>query len=335
MNDYAKRPPFFAYGMLVVGVLAVSFAAILIKLTTAPPAITALYRMIITAVLIAPFAGRRSFRAVRALTNRQRLAMTASGSLLAIHFILWIGSLFYTSVASSTLFLSLQPIFALLGARLFFAERVPKKAWGFAFLAVLGTALIGGRDLALGGSAAWGDLLSVAGTLAVTGYLLIGQNLRSKVPTLAYSLAVYVIAAIVLAVYCLVRGYSFTDYPQTDWRAFILLALIPTVLGHTVFNGLLKYLPASTVSMSIVGEPLGATALAYVIFGDRVPPIWFIGAALAVTGIVVFMRATHVAAGGGDVAAPDPIALSRDRGDDPFPAVSDEDRQQSVEFPGK
>lgn len=301
-----SRTTLIAYLVLFVAVLAVSFAAILIKLTTAPPAVTALYRMLITAVLLAPFALADTVRALRAMSLRERLAIAGSGAMLALHFLLWIGSLFYTSVASSTLFLSLEPIVVLIGARVFFAERVPLRAWGFALLAVLGTALIGGRDMTAGGTAAYGDLLSVGGTVAVSGYLLIGQTLRRKVSTLSYSLAVYSVAAGVLAIYCMARGYSFVNYPSTDWRAFLLLALIPTILGHTLFNGLLKYLPASTVSMSIVGEPLGATALAYVLFGDRVPVIWFLGAALAVTGIIVFMRTTHVAAGGGDVAAPDP-----------------------------
>lgn len=288
-----KRPPIRAYVMLGVGVIAVSFAAIFIKMTTAPPAITAFYRMVMTCFLLLPFAGRDAVRIIRSLTWRGRGAVASSGALLAVHFILWIGSLFYTSVASSTLVLSLQPIFALIGARLFLGERVVRKAWRYAFLAVLGTALIGWRDVLAGGTAAYGDLLSIGGVIAVTGYLLIGQTLRRKVKALPYSLAVYLVAAVVLAIYCVWHGYSFTDYAWSDWRAFILLTLVPTILGHTLFNGLLKYLPASTVSMSIVGEPLGATALAYVIFGDRVPFVWFVGAALAVTGIVVFMQVTH------------------------------------------
>ncbi|MCY0874686.1 MAG: DMT family transporter [Firmicutes bacterium] len=294
------RPPIKAYLLLGVGVLAVSFAAIFIKMTVAPPAITAFYRMIMTSVILLPIAGRDSWRLMRRFSVRERGAVTASGALLALHFILWIGSLVYTSVASSTLVLSLQPIFALIGARIFLGERVVRKAWRYALLAVVGTALIGWRDVAAGGTAALGDLLSLGGVVAVTGYLLIGQSLRHKAKALPYSLLVYIVAACVLGLYCVARGYSFTDYGWSDWRAFILLTLIPTILGHTLFNALLKFLPASTVSMSIVGEPLGATALAYVIFGDQVPLAWFVGAALSVTGIVVFMRVTHSA------SAPDP-----------------------------
>lgn len=305
MKGARVRPPLLAYGMLLLGVLAVSCAAILIKLTNAPPAITAFYRMAMTSALLLPFAGRGALAAWRNLTGRERLALIASGAFLALHFILWIGSLFYTSVGSSTLLLSLEPIFVLLGARLFFTERVPVRAWAFALVAVLGTALISVHDLVAGGSAAFGDALSVGGTISVSGYLLIGQRLRRTVAALPYSLLVYMVAAVVLALYAAVQRDSFVAYGWGDWRAFLLLTLIPTVLGHTLFNGLLKYLPASTVSMSIVGEPLGATALAYILFGDRVPFVWFVGAALAVTGIVVFMRTTHAAAGGGDIAAPD------------------------------
>ncbi|MCY0869283.1 MAG: EamA family transporter, partial [Firmicutes bacterium] len=98
---------------------------------------------------------------------------------------------------------------------------------------------------------------------------------------------------LLLTGYSLLRGYSLVNYPAGDWRAFILLALIPTVFGHALFNTLLKHLPASMIAMSIVGEPLGATTLAWLIFGDRIPLLWYVGAALVVVGVLAFMRALH------------------------------------------
>ncbi len=301
MNQEGKRGAqvngqkrhWIAYSVMGVGVLAVSFAAILIKMTSAPASVTAAYRMWMTVLLLSPFALRGIGPAWRALTGRDKIILGFSGAALAVHFIFWINSLFYTSVASATLLLALQPIFALLGAHILFRERVKYSVWLFALIAVIGTALIGWRDIRLGGTAAYGDLLAVIGTVAVTAYMLAGQRVRQVMSAMHYSFLVYVVAGVVLTLYSVARGYSLYEYPASDWRAFILLALIPTILGHTLFNTLLKYLPASTIAMSIVGEPIGATALAYVIFGDAIPRLWYLGATLVVLGIVLFMRAAH------------------------------------------
>lgn len=289
----AFDPPLIAYGLLGIGVIAISTAAIFIKMTTAPPAITAFNRMWMTAVLLLPFAIRGLWSTVRSLSLRDRALLILSGAFLAVHFIFWIGSLFYTSVASSTLVLALQPIFAMIGAYALFGERTRGVAWIGAAVAVLGTLLIGWRDLTASDRAALGDLLSALGTLSVTGYMLAGQSLRKRVSALHYSFLVYIVAAGILALYSLWQGYSFTAYPVSEWRIFVCLAIVPTVFGHTLFNALLKYLPASTVSMSIVGEPIGATVLAYFVFGQTVPIAWYVGAALVLGGIALFLRVSH------------------------------------------
>jgi drug/metabolite transporter (DMT)-like permease len=283
-----------SYAGLAVGVIAVSFAAIFIRMTTAPPAVTAMYRMWMTCVVLAPFAVRGLRQAVRKLTPKERWLLLLSGAFLAIHFILWIGSLFYTSVASSTLLLALEPVFALIGGIWLLGERAPHAAWWWALLAVAGTAVIGFHDLRAGGTAPYGDLLSLLGSLAATAYMLAGRRLRGHLNAMHYSFSVFVIAGLLLTGYSLARGYSLVHYPVSDWRAFVLLALIPTVFGHALFNTLLKHLPASMIAMSIVGEPLGATLLAWLIFGDRVPVLWYVGAALVVVGVLAFMRALHL-----------------------------------------
>jgi drug/metabolite transporter (DMT)-like permease len=284
-----------AYGQLGVGVAAISFAAIFIKFTSAPPAVTAMWRMWLTAAVLAPFAWRANGVPWRGMNPRSWLLLFVSGGVLAIHFVFWIRSLFYTSVASSTLLLSLQPVFALIGVRIFFGQRPPRLVWLEVGVAVLGTALIGWGDLRLGGAAPYGDLLSILGAAAAAAYFLAGQGLRRNMPSLSYSMLVYSVAAAFLTLYSLARGYSLTGYDWTNWRSFILLALVPTLFGHTLFNSALRHLPASTVSVSIVGEPLGATVLAYFIFGSRVAPSWFAGAALVAAGVWSYMRTMHAA----------------------------------------
>ncbi len=289
----SEHRPIWAYGVLAIGVIGVSFAAIFIKMTTAPASITAMYRLLMTAIMLAPFAIPGLLRTVRELTWRDRGLLFLSGALLATHFIFWIQSLFATTVASSTIFIALQPIFALVGAHLLLRERVGWQAWGFAFLAFIGTAVIGWHDLLRGGTAGIGDVLSVVGVLFAALYMLAGQGLRPKVPALQYNFLIYIVASVILAIYSVIHHDSFLHYQVGDWRAFFLLALIPTIFGHTIFNTLLKYLPASVISMSIVGEPIGATILAYFIFANPITLPWVVGALIVLPSVVLFMRTVY------------------------------------------
>ena len=289
----SEHRPLWAYGVLAIGVMGVSFAAIFIKMTAAPASITAMYRLLMTALMLAPFAIPGLVRTIRSLSWRDRGLLVLSGVLLATHFIFWIQSLFATTVASATIFIALQPIFALIGAHLLLHDRVGWRAWGFALFAFLGTAVIGWHDLMRGGPAAIGDLLSVVGVLFAALYMLAGQGLRPRVPALQYNFLVYLVASVVLALYSALHGDSFTHYQASDWRVFFLLALVPTILGHTIFNTLLKYLPASVISMSIVGEPIGATILAYFIFADPITWPWLVGALIVLPSVVFFMRTVY------------------------------------------
>ncbi len=285
--------PIVTYMWLGIGIVAISFAAIFIKMTTAPASITAMYRMLMTAVLLAPFAWSGLRAALRRMTVREKLILLVSGVALAVHFIFWIHSLFYTSVASSTLVLTLQPIFVLIGDYFVFKKHVAIRTCLFAAVVIFGTALIGWHDLHAGKTALLGDLLSLLGTAATAVYFLAGQTLRRGLSSVHYSFLVYVISGVLLAFYSLGRGHSLVDYPRSDWELFLLLTFVPTLFGHTLFNTLLKHLPASTIAISIVGEPIGATFLAFLIFRTPIPSLWYAGAVMVSVGIVLFVHSIH------------------------------------------
>ncbi|MGZ4111146.1 MAG: DMT family transporter [Tumebacillaceae bacterium] len=278
---------------MLVGVLAVSFSAILIKWSSAPAAILGLYRLLFTFLLLGPFLLTKSARTeIKALSLRAWMYIALSGICLGFHFILWIGSLKYTTVASSTILITLQPIFVMVIAYLTLKERTPWRAMLGAGLAIVGSTLIGWGDFRISGAALWGDLLSLLGTLSVSGYLVIGQSLRSSanaMSSMVYSQLVYVFAIVVMFFYCLGEGYSMVDYSGHEWLLFVLLAVIPTVFGHTLFNWLLKYVNATTISMAILGEPIGATLLAFLLLGEAVSTAQWIGGAIIMSGIWLFL----------------------------------------------
>lgn len=158
-------------------------------------------------------------------------------------------------------------------------------------IAIFGVVFIGWGDIGLSSDNLKGDLLSIGGTAAVAAHLLIGQKLVARMPSYLYSLIVFIAAAIVFAVYNLLAGIPFFDYPPREWGIFVLLAIVPTVFGHILFNWLLQYASATTVSMNILGEPVGASILAFLLLGEQLTILQWAGGVLVMGGLAVYLYA--------------------------------------------
>ncbi|MFQ5886722.1 MAG: DMT family transporter, partial [Anaerolineae bacterium] len=185
---------------------------------------------------------------------------------------------------------SMSPLFVGLFSPLLGMDRVTKGMLGGILLSVVGSGAIGYGDFALGGGALWGDILALGGAVMVTGYLLAGRRLRQRFSLLPYISLTYSVAAAVTLLLCLLTGQRFTGYSSWTYLMFILLALVPQVIGHSAFNWALGYLSAPFVSVTILGEPVGATILAYLIL-DEVPTVLkMIGGAMILSGIYLASR---------------------------------------------
>ncbi len=275
--------------VLSMGVVAVSFASIFIRLAEAPPLIIAAYRLSLASLVIGPLALIRSKQELRGLRRRDLFYLLIAGLFLALHFALWIASLAYTTVASSVILVTMSPLFVGLFSHLLGMDRVTKGMVGGITLSLVGSVVIGYRDFALGG-ALWGDILALGGAVMVTGYLLAGRRLRQGLSLLPYISLTYSVAAAVTLFLCLLTGERFTGYSSTTYLMFILLALGPQVIGHSAFNWALGYLSAPFVSVIILGEPVGATILAYLIL-DEVPTLLKIaGGVMILSGIYLASR---------------------------------------------
>jgi drug/metabolite transporter (DMT)-like permease len=291
------KPWINPYLAILVGVFAVSFSSIFVRLCTAPPLVIAAYRLIFTFCFLAPFALPGGAAALRRMSTRQVLFSAASGIFLALHFVAWFTSLKYTSIASSVVLVTTQPLFVVIGAWIFFKERVPRKALYGGLLAFIGSAVIGATDFQLGGSAFLGDMLALAAAVMVSGYILIGRKLRGDVEITGYTFVTYGSSALVLTAAALLGGFPLYPYPSRDWLLFLALALVCTVMGHTVFNWVLRYVQASVVSVSILGEPLGAILWAAVFLGENPTPRQAVGGAIIFSGLYLFTRVTARSAG--------------------------------------
>jgi drug/metabolite transporter (DMT)-like permease len=269
--------------VLLLGVLCISVGSIIVRLTAAPALAVAFYRIAFATILLSPFAIGSARRSLPSLVPRSRLLLVVSGGALALHFAAWIASLSYTSIASSLLLVNTAPIFALALSRVFLGERTDPALLVAIGVALLGAALIAAGDWGAAPSTLFGNLLAVAGAFTLAAYHVVGRGLREALPLHAYVISVWAVAALALAAIAALFGVPFAPYPARAWLGFLALGLVPTVFGHGLVNRSLRSLSAPTVGLFLLGEPIGASILAYLVFGE-VP-----SASTAVGGLIVLL----------------------------------------------
>lgn len=284
-----EKPKINPYIPISIGVISVSLSAIFVKLANAEAGIIAFYRMLFSVLIMAPLFFWKYTKELRQLSKRDWVFSSIAGIFLAFHFILWFESLNYTSVASSTVLVTLQPLFAFVGTYFFFKERITMKTIFAGAIAIIGSVLISWGDFKLSGAAFYGDILALIACALVTAYLLFGQDVRKRLSLVTYTMLVYVVSTITLFVYVLIKGESFGPYPTMDWVWFILLAIVPNLFGHTLFNWAIKYVSTNVVSIAILFEPIGAAILALLIFKEYLIATQLIGGLIVIMGILLFV----------------------------------------------
>ncbi|MFW5976199.1 MAG: DMT family transporter [Alkalispirochaetaceae bacterium] len=272
--------------IVIIAVAFTSVSAILIRLSSAPPLTIAAYRMLFAFLMVAPFAVGR----LRGLSRRDLLLATASGALLALHFATWITAVTMTSVASATVLVSLHPILVLAGSVLLLKEKPLPGAAPLIVVALLGTAILSWGDLRSGIGDIRGNLLAIAGAGAVSGYMLLGSNLRRRVGALQYNVLVYGVAAALLFSIALLSGSSLGGFALEEYLLFLGLAFFCTILGHALFNWALKFVRATFVSSSILLEPLFATVMALFVLGEIPSLLTLVGGAVVMGALYGLAR---------------------------------------------
>jgi drug/metabolite transporter (DMT)-like permease len=289
-----KAPPFSPYLVLAIGILAVSSAAILIAFARAegiPAVAIAALRLTFAALALAPLVWTRARGEWARLARRDVALALVAGVFLALHFAFWISSLDYTSVMSSVVFVSTNPIFVGVASVVLLRESLRRGTVIGIVIAVLGGALIALDDLERAGTESLqGNLLALAGAVTVSGYLLIGRRLRRQLSLLAYIGLVYTTAALVLLVMAIAMGANLLGYSLAGYAFIVLLAVGPQLIGHTSYNWALRYVSATFVTIALLAEPIGATMLAIPILGQVPSPVKIVGGALILMGIYFAAR---------------------------------------------
>jgi len=284
-----------AHLVLFIGVVAVSSAAVLIREADAPALVIAAYRLGLAALPT----GALALVASRGQTSRHELWLwpILAGAFLALHFGFWIASLQQTSVITSVVLVTTNPLFVGLASPLVLRERVSAATWAGIGIATVGAGLMAAEDLGEGLGTLAGDAYALLGAAFGACYLMIGRRVRPQMSWSGYVGVVYVVAAVLLVASVIVTREPFTGYSTRTFLMMGLLALVPQLVGHSAINWSLAYVPAALVAVAILGEAVGATILAAIVLQETPSALEVVGALLVLTAVYVALRPGRVPAG--------------------------------------
>jgi len=280
------------YVAMLIGVLAVSTAAIFIRLAqadSAPSLMLAAARLCVASMALTPIVFSRYRDELKALQAGDVKLMLASGLVLGLHFATWITSLEYTAVVNSVTLVTTSPLWVALLSPLLLGEKLSR--WSVAGLIL---AMAGGVLVSLSGEAGeppnrhdplLGNGLALVGAAMVAIYFIIGRRLRARLSLIVYIWLVYSTAAVILGVAVALAGLPVAGFSGETYLWIVLMGLVPQLLGHSSFNYALRFLPAAYVSLVILAEPVGSGLLAIIFLDEWPVALQLIGTALILTGI--------------------------------------------------
>lgn len=290
-----------AFG-LFIAILAVSTAAIFIRKAqeNLPSLVIATYRLVLACLFLMPFTIKKVVAEKQVLNGKNIRLLIVSGILLALHFASWITSLEFTNVVSSVVLVTTTPVWVTILSPLFLKEKQTSAFSAGLTVAVIGiiiTSISGVCTLSLDGiycekiyrlgegNALVGNLLALLGAWCAAGYMMVGRRVRRELTNGSYIFLVYSVTALTLLLISLLTHQPLMAVSQRDLLWLVALAIVPQVIGHSLLNWALGKLPAASVSLSLLGEPVGSAALAYLFLSEHPTALEWLGSAVIIFGI--------------------------------------------------
>lgn len=283
-----QRTPSYVHGLLALGVAAASQSGNLVRIGDAHAAVMAAWRLTLATLIMAALAGRR-LRQLLSLEARHGFLLVGAGVSLALHLMTWIAAVQHTTVANAAIFFSINPVLTAVGDRVFYRERVSTRLLISILLGVTGVAVMGAGDLAFSRASLVGDGYAVLCSLLFTAYFLLGKTPRRHLDNRAYVAGMYACASLASFVGAVVLRCQILSHSSRNWLCFVLLAVVPTAMGHTSLNAALRYMQAARISTATLAEPLLAGLVAYFAWGEQVRPLAALGYLLIGLSVVVLV----------------------------------------------
>ncbi|NDC87809.1 MAG: DMT family transporter [Bacteroidetes bacterium] len=291
MEAGTSRIPPFLIPALAVGLLAFATSPILIRYAGAAPGTSvAMMRTGMAALLLLPLVLRRGLPSLRSLDGRSFVLLGLSGLFLSLHFLVWINSLYYTSVASASVLVTMSPLFLALASTYILKEHVSRVTWIAIAAGTLGVIIMTWSDASGGGQGPnplLGNALALLGAVFYVVHILLGRVLRRQLDWLDYVFPMYTVCGVFTLVIGASQGGAVLGYPAYIYGLCFLMAAGPQMLGHGSFNLAVRYISPAWIGLIHLLEPVGASILAVILFAE-VPNATSMGGMMLVLLSVAF-----------------------------------------------
>ena len=256
------------YLALLIGMFAISTSAILIRYSDSEPLVIGAYRQAFATLIFLPLILKDKAAEIRSQSYSIIFEMIFTGILLGAHFSFFITSVKETSVAASVLLATCHVVYVAILGRIFFGEILSKEAVIGTSVALAGILILFSGDLLDNPGNFMGNLFAFISGILAGLYYLSGRKLRKIISLPTYAFVVYLFSFLTMFTVVLIQNLSYSNLATSEIQLFLLMALIPTLLGHTMQNWALAYLPAYVVSISLLAEPIGSGLLAWLFFQE-------------------------------------------------------------------
>ncbi|MBS4960712.1 MAG: DMT family transporter [Clostridiales bacterium] len=278
--------------ILLLGVIGVSFSAIFVRFSTAPPLILVFYRMFFSSLLLLPCIVKKRPELL-GLTKKDWILSGISGIFLGLHFACYFESLNYTSISSAVVLVDTEVFFVALGSFFLWREKISKNGWIGIFITFVGSIIVAYGDISYGKDIFIGDLIALFGAFCMAVYTIIGTLIRRKTSTIVYTTLVYTSSAITVFIAATFYHLSLFSWGMKNLSLGLCLAVICTLMGHSIFSWALKYLNASFVSTAKLLEPVFASVLGLLIFKEIPQVNTIIGGLIIIIGIWYYSKVSQ------------------------------------------
>ena len=277
--------------LLLLGVYACSTAVIMIKAGTVPPMLLAGYRILIAAVVLAPLLVRDLRRFRGQITWRDLAPTILPGVVLGMHFITWIDGARRTLAANAALIVTMVPIAMPFFLLAMLRERLTRGELGGTIVAMLGVAVLGASDYHVSPGHLRGDAICFGSMLLFCWYLVLARKHRHFQSIWLYVVPLYFAGGVL----CLAAGLVMERGVQVTYNAkeillIIGLAIVPTVIGHSILNYSMKHMRGQIVGVMTLTEFVFAGVMAFFFFGEIPSWAFYPAAALVLAGAIIIVK---------------------------------------------
>ncbi|MEN8098454.1 MAG: DMT family transporter [Chloroflexota bacterium] len=271
--------------MAVLAVLMFSSSAVLVRLSAPIDPLTVTFARLFLGSIIVMLMSRVFTGGFTPPSRQEIPRFLLIGLCAAAHFVLYIVSLSYTSIAHNLSLIYTAPIWVTIFSRMFLKEPFPARKWPAILLTVTGIAIMAGFDPQMDREMLFGDILALGSGITLALYSIAGRSTLKSVPVLTYAATIYGLAAIFTAI----PGIAAFDLDAVNWSnlaAVVGAAFLSLGFGHTLFNASLSLLHPTIVNVVATQEVTAGVIMGAIVLSEIPPASTIAGAVIALIGVI-------------------------------------------------